>query len=207
MYTYIKYFLDRVFALIIFLFISPVFVFLAILILFLLGKPIFFLQKRPGYKGKIFTLIKFRTMRPERSNNGDILNEKQRITKLGDFLRKYSLDELPELINIVKGDMSFIGPRPLLCEYMFFYTKNQLRRHNVKPGLSGWAQLNGRNTISWEKKFQHDLWYVDNISFLLDIKIFLKTLFYVFNTKSINNNEFISMPKFSETKTKNTKEY
>ena len=161
-----------------------------------MGWPIFFIQTRPGYKGKLFNLIKFRTMKKDNPKSLEPLPERLRISKLGKFLRETSLDELPELINIVKGEMSFIGPRPLLKEYLPLYTKEENRRHLVKPGLSGWAQINGRNSINWTKKFKLDVWYVDNQSFVLDLTIFLRSIIYIFKKDKINHSSDVSMPRF-----------
>ena len=149
------------------------------------GKPFFF-QKRPGRKEKVFNVIKFKTMNDKKDENGKLLADEDRLTNVGKFVRKTSLDEIPQLINVFKGDMSLIGPRPLLPEYLPLYNSEQKKRHNVKPGITGWAQINGRNTISWKKKFELDVWYVNNISFLTDFKIFFKTFFKVFKSEGIN---------------------
>ncbi len=195
-YKKIKFFFDILFSFIGLLTLSPLFLLISIVIVLKMGRPIFYIQKRPGLNGKIFKIIKFRTMSSPKNKSGDYLSEKKRISKLGAFLRRTSLDELPELINILKGEMSFIGPRPLLVEYLTLYSKQQFKRHDVKPGLSGWAQLNGRNTINWEKKFDLDLWYVENISFTLDLKIFFLTFFYILKQNKINNKDDLSMPEF-----------
>ena len=139
------------------------------------GKP-FFVQQRPGKQGKIFKIIKFKTMNDNKDANGNLLSDEKRLTKVGNFVRKTSLDEIPQLLNVLKGDMSIIGPRPLLTQYLHLYNNFQNRRHEVKPGITGWAQVNGRNAISWDKKFELDVWYVDNCSFFLDIKILFKTI-------------------------------
>ena len=149
------------------------------------GKPFFF-QLRPGKNGKIFKIIKFKTMNDKKDVVGNLLSDDQRLTKIGKFIRKTSLDEIPQLINVVKGDMSLIGPRPLLPEYLPLYNEEQRRRHEVKPGITGWAQVNGRNAISWQKKFEYDVWYVDHISFVLDVKIFFLTLKKIFISEGIN---------------------
>ena len=165
-YIYIKNILDRFTSLISLIILFPLLIIIYFLILVFEGRPVFFLQSRPGLKTKSFTIIKFRTMKNmEDFTNKNSTHDKHRLTTLGKFLRKTSLDELPELINILKGEMSFIGPRPLLKEYLPLYSKKQLLRHNVLPGLSGWAQVNGRNSISWEDKFNKDIWYIYNISF------------------------------------------
>ncbi|MEC0132122.1 sugar transferase [Paenibacillus odorifer] len=159
--------------------------------------PVLFRQKRPGKMGKIFTVYKFRTMSLETDQDGNLLPDIIRMTRVGSFLRKCSIDELPQLFNILKGDMSFIGPRPLLVQYLKHYTPEQNRRHDVVPGISGWAQVNGRNTISWEEKFQYDVWYVDHISLSLDTKIVFKTIKNVLVREGINNSQNDTMPIFS----------
>jgi lipopolysaccharide/colanic/teichoic acid biosynthesis glycosyltransferase len=159
------------------------------------GKP-FFYQSRTGKNGKLFNIIKLKTMNDKTNANGDLLPALERVTKIGNFCRKYSLDEIPQLINILKGDMSLIGPRPLLPDYLKYYNESQMRRHEVFPGITGWAQVNGRNTISWEKKFEYDVFYVDNMSFMLDLKILLKTIYKVISRKDINNSDKIDMPRF-----------
>ena len=195
-YKTIKSYSDFFISFILLIFISPIFLAISILILISMGCPIFFIQKRPGYKGKIFNLIKFRTMKQEDPKSLKSLPENLRISKLGRFLRETSLDELPELIYILKGEMSFIGPRPLLIEYLPLYTSEQSRRHLVKPGLSGWAQINGRNSISWNKKFKLDTWYVDNQTFILDVIIFFRSILYILKKDKINHSSDFSMPKF-----------
>ena len=149
------------------------------------GKP-FFVQIRPGKKVKSFKIIKFKTMNDRKNENGQLLSDAERLTNVGRFVRKTSLDEIPQLINVLKGDMSLIGPRPLLPEYLHLYSDFQNRRHEVKPGITGWAQVNGRNAISWDKKFEYDVWYVENLSFFLDVKIFFKTIFKVLKSDGIN---------------------
>ena len=172
----------------------------SILVRIKLGSPVIFKQERPGLNEKKFTLYKFRTMTDERDENGELLPNHIRLTKFGKFLRSTSLDELPELFNILKGDMSFIGPRPLLVEYLPLYNEHQKKRHNVRPGLSGLAQVNGRNELTWEEKFDYDVKYVENVSFLLDIKLIFKTIFKVFKREGINKSEQITMEKFKGTK-------
>ena len=157
---------------------------------------IFFIQPRLGYLGSEFSLIKFCTMKNIVDKSGNLLPDDKRLTGLGKFLRKTSIDELPSLLNVVKGDMSLVGPRPLLIEYKKLYSKKQFRRHEVLPGLTGWAQINGRNNISWKKKFEMDVWYVDNHSFFLDLKIIIKTIFKVVLTKDVNQKGFATMKKF-----------
>lgn len=159
---------------------SPIIFIVALLIRFRLGSPILFTQNRPGLNGRVFKMKKFRTMLDAKDKQGNLLPDEQRMTKFGAFLRSTSLDELPGLFNVLKGDMSLVGPRPLLVEYLPLYSKEQARRHNVRPGITGWAQVNGRNAISWEDKFKLDVWYVDNQSFWLDIKILLLTVKKVF---------------------------
>lgn len=182
----IKPILDFSLALIGFLMLSPIFIMVAIGLYFANdGKPFFF-QLRPGKDGKIFKIIKFKTMNDKKDAYGNLLPDADRLTKIGSFVRKTSLDEIPQLLNVIKGDMSLIGPRPLLPSYLELYNDFQRRRNEVKPGITGWAQVNGRNSISWEKKFEYDVWYVDNISFLLDCKILIMTIFKVFKSEGIN---------------------
>lgn len=149
------------------------------------GKP-FFLQKRPGKNGKIFSIIKFKTMTDKRDASGNLLSDEKRLTKIGNFVRKTSLDEIPQLINVLKGDMSLIGPRPLLPEYLSLYNDFQRKRNNVKPGITGWAQVNGRNAISWEQKFEYDVWYVENFNFKIDLKITIMTIKKIFMAEGIS---------------------
>lgn len=175
---------------------SPLLLFLALAIYFQLGSPVFFRQLRPGYKGKPFMLYKFRTMTDEKDSTGSSLPDATRLTPLGKWLRKYSLDELPQLINVVKGELSFVGPRPLLMEYLPRYSKEQARRHDVKPGITGWAQVNGRNALAWEEKFALDVWYVDNRSLGLDLKILWATFLKVIKAEGISQDGFATMPEF-----------
>lgn len=175
---------------------SPVFVIITIGLFFAnQGKPFFF-QKRPGKNGKIFKIIKFKTMNDKRDPSGKLLSDELRLTKIGAFVRKTSLDEIPQLINVLKGEMSLIGPRPLLPEYLNLYNDFQRRRNDVKPGITGWAQVNGRNTISWEQKFEYDVWYVDHLNFLLDIKILLLTVKKVFLSEGITQDGHVSSEEF-----------
>ena len=184
--NFIKPAIDFVLALVGFLFLSPVFVLVTIGLFFANdGKPFFF-QLRPGKNGKIFKIIKFKTMTDKKDENGNLLPDADRLTKIGSFVRKTSLDEIPQLLNVIKGDMSLVGPRPLLPQYLELYNDFQRRRNEVKPGITGWAQVNGRNSISWEKKFEYDVWYVDNVSFLLDIKILILTVLKVVKSEGIN---------------------
>ena len=161
-----------------------------------MGSPVFFRQTRPGFKGRPFEMIKFRTMANAVDAEGKSLPDEQRMTRLGNFLRKSSLDELPELWNVLKGDMSLVGPRPLLMQYLDRYTPFQARRHEVKPGLTGWAQINGRNAISWEKKFELDVWYVDHQSFWLDLKIILATVWKIVRRDGVSAADHVTMPEF-----------
>jgi len=157
---------------------------------------IFFFQQRPGIQAKPFWIIKFKTMRDTVDSNGQLLSDQDRLTTIGLFIRKFSLDELLQLVNVLKGDMSIVGPRPLLMQYIERYNQNQARRHEVKPGITGWAQVNGRNAISWEQKFEYDIYYVDNQSFVLDIKILWKTFIKVIARKDINARDNATMPEF-----------
>lgn len=182
----VKPIIDFVIALVVFLLLSPIFVLVTIGLFFSnQGKPFFF-QLRPGKNEKIFKIVKFKTMNDRRDINGELLPDSERMTPIGSFIRKTSLDEIPQLLNVIKGDMSLVGPRPLLPKYIPLYNENQRRRHEVKPGITGWAQVNGRNAISWTKKFELDTWYVDNISFLLDLKIILLTVKKVFIREGIS---------------------
>ena len=176
---------------------SPFILILIVLIRWKLGAPIFFGQTRPGLYGKPFRMIKFRTMTDTRDEEGNLLPDNIRLTAFGRLLRSTSLDELPELWNVLKGDMSLVGPRPLLMEYLPHYSPEQARRHEVRPGITGWAQINGRNAISWEEKFKLDVWYVDNQSFILDLKILLLTIKKVFVREGISANGEATMPKFT----------
>lgn len=194
---FLKRVIDFVLALIGFILLSPIF--LIVLILLMInnqGKPFFF-QKRPGKDEKIFQVIKFKTMNDKKGADGELLPDADRLTKVGVFVRKTSLDEIPQLLNVLKGDMSLIGPRPLLPEYLPLYNKTQKKRHNVKPGITGWAQVNGRNAISWKKKFEYDVWYVENLSFLLDVKIIFKTIIKVVRSEDINTENQATTVKFT----------
>lgn len=175
---------------------SPIILITALLIRSKIGSPVVFKQQRPGLNGKSFYVYKFRSMTDERDGNGELLPDDVRLTSFGKLLRKLSLDELPQLWNVLKGDMSFVGPRPLLMEYMNLYNKEQMRRHEVRPGITGWAQVNGRNAITWEKKFEYDVWYVENHSFLLDMKILLMTVMKVFKSEGISQDGQATMTKF-----------
>lgn len=192
----IKPLLDRLGALILLILFSPLIFLTAFLIIWRMGSPIYFTQKRPGLHGKIFTIYKFRTMTNEKDSHGNLLPDAERLNGIGQFIRNFSLDELPQLINVLKGEMSFIGPRPLLPEYLTLYTPQQAQRHNVKPGITGWAQINGRNAISWEEKFRYDIEYVENISFGFDLKIFYRTFTKVFIKEGISQEGEATMGKF-----------
>lgn len=192
----IKRFFDFFCSIFLFLIFSPILVVIFLLIRVKLGKPTLFFQIRPGLKGRSFTMIKFRTLLDIYDANGNLVSDDERITNFGKFLRSSSLDELPELLNVIKGDMSLVGPRPLLKEYLPLYTLDQARRHDVLPGITGWAQINGRNAISWEDKFSMDVWYVDNRSFWLDIKILLITVKRVLMRESISAEGSVTMTKF-----------
>lgn len=183
---YIKRPMDLVLSLIAIIVLAPVLLILAILVRVKLGSPVLFKQKRPGLNDKIFTLYKFRTMTDERDENGELLSDSDRLTKFGKFLRSTSLDELPELFNILKGDMSIVGPRPLLIQYLPLYDEHQKRRHEVRPGLTGLAMAKGRNALTWEEKFAYDTYYANHVSFLLDVKIIFWTLAIVFKREGIN---------------------
>ena len=196
----IKRLIDFSAALIGLILISPLFLVLIIILsISNNGKP-FFYQRRTGKNGKLFTILKLKTMTDKTDANGELLPAMERVTKTGDICRKYSLDEIPQLINILKGDMSLIGPRPLLPEYLEHYNKEQNRRHDVMPGITGWAQINGRNTISWEQKFEYDVYYVDNQSLSLDFKILWLTFYKVIKRSDINSSETLDMPMFTGTK-------
>jgi lipopolysaccharide/colanic/teichoic acid biosynthesis glycosyltransferase len=178
-------------------FLSPVMLVIAFLVARTMGRPVLFSQTRPGIEGKPFKMYKFRTMTDACDENGNLLPDAERLTAFGKWLRSTSLDELPELFNVLKGDMSLVGPRPLLMEYLPLYTPEQFRRHEVKPGITGWAQVNGRNALSWEEKFELDVWYVDNQSLWLDIRILLLTIKKVFIREGISANGEATMPRFT----------
>jgi lipopolysaccharide/colanic/teichoic acid biosynthesis glycosyltransferase len=184
--NYIKKIFDILLAAIGLVMLSPLFIITTIGLYFANNSQPFFFQMRPGKAGKIFKIIKFKTMNDKKDIVGNLLEDELRLTKIGQFIRKTSLDEIPQLINVIKGDMSLIGPRPLLPQYLHLYSEFQNRRHEVKPGITGWAQVNGRNTITWNQKFEYDVWYVDNVSLILDIKIFFLTLKKVIIREGIN---------------------
>ena len=196
MYKLFKNIIDRCFALGLILLLAPFFLILLLLLLFQNRGTPFFTQIRPGKNTKFFTIIKLKTMRDTVDSTGVLLPDFERITPLGKIIRKLSLDELPQLINVLKGEMSFVGPRPLLPEYLPLYSKEQNKRHEVKPGITGWAQVNGRNTLSWQDKFKHDVYYVENQSFFLDLRILFKTVLKLIIPKDINANKGVTMEAF-----------
>ena len=203
---YAKYFkriLDLSLSLIAFMVLSPIMLIIYILVRIKLGKPAIFKQKRPGKNEKIFQLYKFRTMTDERDENGKLLPDEKRLTKFGKFLRSTSLDELPELINIIKGDMAIVGPRPLLVQYLEFYDDNQKHRHDERPGLTGLAQVSGRNSITWEEKFEKDIEYINNLTFIGDLKIILKTIGKVFKREGISQEGEATIERFDVVKMRN----
>lgn len=191
-----KRIIDFIIALVGLICLSPIFIIVLLLLsIYNNGKPFFF-QKRPGKNQEIFKVIKFKTMNDKKDSDGNLLADAERLTKFGNFVRKTSLDEIPQLLNVLKGDMSLIGPRPLLIEYLPLYSNEQQRRHDVKPGITGLAQINGRNAISWKKKFEYDVQYVDHISFISDVKIFFKTFLKVFKSEGINKEGEVTTTKF-----------
>lgn len=190
---------DIIFSLLLLIIFSPILLITALLVRIKLGSPILFQQIRPGLNEKLFTVKKFRTMTDAKNNQGVLLSDAERLTKFGKFLRSSSLDELPQLLNVLTGDMSFVGPRPLLLEYLPFYNAEQKRRHAVRPGITGWAQVNGRNSLSWEEKFKCDGWYVDHQTFILDIKILFLTIKKVFLADGISAQSSATMEKFTGT--------
>ncbi len=196
---YAKGVLDRLCAILILLLIWPLLLALYCLIRFSVGSPVLFRQQRPGYLGKPFTIFKFRTMTDERDADGGLLPNEQRITRIGKVMRAWSFDELPEIFNVLKGDLSLVGPRPLRMHYLPRYSPEQARRHDVMPGITGWAQVNGRNAMTWEKKFDLDVWYVDHQSFLLDLRILLLTAWKVVRREGINEEGYISASDFMGT--------
>jgi lipopolysaccharide/colanic/teichoic acid biosynthesis glycosyltransferase len=194
---FLKRSLDIIFALTVLVVSSPFFIITFIVLSIANNGKAFFFQKRPGKNERIFEIVKFKSMNDKKGPDGELLPDAERITKFGKFVRKTSLDELPQLWNVLKGDMSVIGPRPLLIRYLPLYNDKQKKRHNVRPGITGWAQVNGRNTISWEQKFEYDVWYVENISFLLDLKIFFKTFLKVFKGSDISSATHATMEEFT----------
>ena len=196
---FVKRSMDFILSLIAIIILSPILIIVAILVKTKLGSPILFKQQRPGLNEKIFMMYKFRTMTDERDEHGELLPNEVRLTKFGRLLRATSLDELPELFNILRGDMSIIGPRPLLVEYLPLYNEKQKRRHSVRPGLSGLAQVKGRNAISWEEKFEYDIVYIENMSFLFDLKLIIQTFVKVFKREGVNKSQSVTMEKFKGT--------
>jgi undecaprenyl phosphate N,N'-diacetylbacillosamine 1-phosphate transferase len=194
---FFKFFIDFIISVSFFLMFFPLFVSICILLLFFNKGKIFYIQARPGKNNKIFKIIKFKTMNDKRDKEGNFLPDSLRLTKIGKFVRQTSLDELPQLINVIKGDMSLVGPRPLLVQYLPLYNEFQKRRHTVKPGITGWAQVNGRNAISWQQKFEYDVWYTNNISFFLDFKIILLTIKKVFKREGISSASSVTMEAFN----------
>lgn len=188
---------DRACALILLVIVSPVIIVVAAVLYVVNRGRIWFTQERPGKDGVVFTVIKFRTMTDERDVHGNLLPDSERLTTMGKFVRKTSIDELPQLFNILMGEMSFVGPRPLLVEYLALYNPEQLRRHHVKPGITGWAQVNGRNTVMWPQRFAYDVWYVDHISFVLDMKILFLTVLKVVKAEGISSGTSMTMEKFN----------
>jgi undecaprenyl phosphate N,N'-diacetylbacillosamine 1-phosphate transferase len=194
--NYFKRFVDFTMALVALICLSPIFIIISIGLFFANHGHPFFLQSRPGKRERIFTIVKFKTMNDKKDDAGNLLSDAERLTKIGAFVRKTSLDEIPQLINVLKGDMSLIGPRPLLTSYLPLYNEFQKRRHDVRPGITGWAQINGRNAISWKDKFEFDVFYVENVSFLLDLKIILTTVMNVIQSKDINQADHATISKF-----------
>lgn len=192
----LKRIFDIIFAVIGIVIFSPVMLIVSILIIKKMGRPVLFRQLRPGLNGNPFILYKFRTMTDERDQDGKLLPDEKRLTPLGKFLREHSIDELPQLFNVLKGDMSIVGPRPLLMEYLTRYTPEQARRHEVKPGITGWAQVNGRNALTWEEKFKLDVYYVDNWDLVLDLKIIMLTIWNVLKKEGISAEGHVTMPEF-----------
>jgi len=197
MYRVVKRMFDIIASCILLVLFSPVMALTACLIYLTMGSPVLFRQQRPGLYGQPFTLVKFRTMTDARDKTGNLLPDEMRLTRLGALLSSTSLDELPELFNVLKGEMSLVGPRPLKMEYLSLYTPRQARRHEVLPGITGWAQVNGRNSLSWEEKFELDVWYVDNQSFWLDLKILFLTVVKVLKREGISAEGHVTMPKFT----------
>ena len=200
MYQYFfKRLIDLTFAIVGFILFLPFFIFITIVLIYFNRGKAFFTQERPGKNGKSFYVVKFKTMNDQRDKDGKLLPDRQRLSAVGRFIRATSLDEIPQLINVIKGDMALIGPRPLLVKYLPMYNETQARRHEVRPGITGWAQINGRNAISWEQKFEYDVWYVDHISFGLDIKILWMTFIKVFKKEGINSQTATTMEPFRGT--------
>jgi len=188
---------DLVLSLIAFIILSPIFLIVTILLLIANRGKAFFFQMRPGKNGRIFKVVKFKTMNDKKNANGQLLSDADRLTPIGSFIRKTSLDEIPQLLNVIKGDMSLVGPRPLLIEYLPLYDDIQKMRHDVRPGITGWAQVNGRNAIGWKQKFEYDIWYVNHLSALLDLKIIFMTITKVFKSEGISQEGNVTMERFT----------
>jgi len=198
--SFFKRLIDLLFAGIILFVFSPLLLITILLLAFVnQGKPFFF-QERPGIKGQIFKIVKFKTMNDRRNQHGELLSDKDRLTAIGKLVRDLSLDEIPQMLNVIKGEMSLVGPRPLLVEYLSHYNERQSRRHEVRPGITGWAQVNGRNTLDWQTKFEYDVWYVEHLSFLLDMKILFLTVKKVFIREGISGENTVTMEKFKGNK-------
>jgi undecaprenyl phosphate N,N'-diacetylbacillosamine 1-phosphate transferase len=197
---FFKRLVDFLAALILLILTLPFTLIATILLAFANQGKVWFIQERPGKNAKPFFIFKFKTMNDKKDKNGELLPDSVRLTSIGKFIRKTSIDELPQLINVLKGDISLIGPRPLLMEYLPLYNETQMRRHEVRPGISGWAQVNGRNTISWEEKFNYDVYYVDHVSFALDLKIFFKTIYNIVKSDGISSGTSATMEKFRGSK-------
>jgi lipopolysaccharide/colanic/teichoic acid biosynthesis glycosyltransferase len=194
--AFFKRLIDLVLSLLLLVVTLPITLTAAVLLAFANGGPVFFVQRRPGLHGEPFNIIKFKTMNDRRDRHGELLPDAVRLTRIGRLVRKTSVDELPQLINVLRGDISLIGPRPLLMEYLLLYSPEQARRHDVKPGITGWAQVNGRNTLGWEKRFRYDLYYVDHLSFALDVKIFFLTILKILQGEGISGENSATMEKF-----------
>ncbi len=197
LYIVIKRILDLFTSIFAFIILFPFFFTVYIILYILNGGKVFFFQERPGKNEKVFKIIKFKTMNDKKDEHGEFLPFEQRVTKIGLFIRNYSLDEIPQLLNVIKGDMSIVGPRPLLKQYLPLYNQEQKKRHHVKPGITGWAQVKGRNSISWKQKFIYDVWYINNISFTLDVKILLLTIKRIIIPEGINSSNGLNMPTFT----------
>lgn len=193
----LKRVLDLTFSLVSVIIFIPVYFIVGLLVYFKLGLPIFFVQERVGKNGNIFKMYKFRTMLNSKDKDGNLLSDEERLTRFGSILRSTSIDELPELFNVIKGEMSLIGPRPLLVDYLSLYSKRQMKRHDVLPGLSGWAQVNGRNSITWSQKLELDVWYVENWSLWLDVKIMLMTIFKVIKRQGVSQQGVMTVERFN----------
>lgn len=194
--SFFKRIIDFSLALVGLIVLSPILLLTTIFLLFANNGKVFFFQERPGKRNKVFKIIKFKTMTDKKDNYGNLLPDYKRITKVGSFVRKSSLDEIPQLFNVLAGQMSLIGPRPLLVDYLELYNDFQMRRQEVKPGITGWAQVNGRNAVTWSQRFDMDIWYVENVSFILDLRIIFLTIFKVFKTEGVSPSESVTMERF-----------